>query len=221
MKTGLLAVALSALVPLQVLAAEPQTAAPPTAVEPQEKENALTYLQAASAAFNPYAYVEKEGKFEPPTGEAAQRVVEENAAVFPLLEQAVAQPLNFDARTLNSDDVQTKLLSDGRSAARLIALRCLVQTEAGDAAGASRSGLLCVALGLKFQEDGGLLSALTGGGIEQIGLGAMEQLAPKWDADTLGVAARELGKIEAKRPPYALTLASENKSQVNFWWKAF
>ena len=215
--TRLLLALLLAAPPISAVAQAPLAPAPQAEAQPEE-ENALKYLAQARAVFKPYAYT---AKMQPPSGEAARRAIEENAAVFPFLERAVALPLRFEPEKLEADSVQMKARAGARDVARLLALRCSVQTEAGDFAGALRSGLLCIALGLKLQEDGGAVAALTGYAVEGIGLEAMERLAPKWDTATLKSAARGLDAVEMRRPPFSVVLASENESWANLWHQVF
>lgn len=209
---ALLLALLLAAPPISAVAQAPLAPAPQAEAQPEE-ENALKYLAQARAASKPYAYTDK---MQPPSGVAAQRAIEENAAVFPLLERAVSLPLGFE-----SDNRESYSAAGARNSARLLALRCSVQTEAGDFAGASRSGLLCIALGLKLQEHSGIPAASTGYAIEDIGLEAMGKLAARWDTATLKSAARGVGAAEMRRPPFAVVLASENESWAIGWRQVF
>lgn len=183
--------------PLQVLAAAPTQGQAPVA-----QENALKYLQAARAALKPADNAS-------PSPEQARIIVEANAAVFPLLQRAVGLPLRFEKQ--NFVQMQFSLFASVRDMARLLALRSQVQARAGDASGATESGLLCLSLGMKMQEDGAIISSLVGNAIEAIGLRALEKLAPTLDATQLKAAARGLAQAEARRPAFAVALASERE----------
>lgn len=216
MKPLLLALAL--LMPLPVLEAAhaqaPQVPQAPAATE-APPENALKYLQAARSAYKRY-YLSIE-----PTSDEARGVIEQNAEVFPLLEAALKAPLRYDERLFElppgAPNGATPMFPFEfvRLAARLLILRSGVQVRDGDMDGALESSLQAVALGLKVQQDGPLMSALSGYAIEALGLQALQrQLALKLSPEQLKAGARRLLELEALRPTLSKMLSGDREESL-------
>ena len=200
MKPLLLLTALS-LAPLQVLevrAQEPapvlQPAAPP--------ENALKYLQEAAKAYRP---PRNEGEL---SAQEERALLAQNARVFPLVARALDLPLRVDGVDWITQE-GGDFLSSLHPLARLLYVRSRRLAEDGDLDGATDSALLRVRLGIKLQEDGPLMMALSAYSIESGGVSALELLVPQMKAPQLKRVAAQLHGLEAERSLFAHTLRGE------------
>lgn len=192
--------------PISAVAQAPLAPAPQAQAQP---ENAFKYLQAAGAAFKPY---KQEAE---PTPDIARGIIADNAPVFALLERAVTLPLRFEKQD-EKDEFQVAMQTTTISGnmAQLLSLRARVQAEAGDLDGALGSGLLCVSLGLKMQEDGGLIPLMRGNRCEATGLRALEELAAKLSPKQLKAAARRLLELEATRVSFGRVLSGQREEML-------
>jgi hypothetical protein len=210
----LLAALFAVAAPVQVLADAPQAPAPAVApAAAPEPENALKYLREAARAHIPPPNPN-------PTVEEARPILEENAEVFALVERALALPLRFEGIDWSAPD-GFNFISKMRSIARLLSLRSRAQAQDKDWDGAARSCLQAVALGLKMQEDGPLITALSAFAVEAIGSAALQKLAPELGVAQLKLAAARLHALEEQRPSLRRVLAAERAVSENFLAQMF
>jgi hypothetical protein len=186
---------------------------------PDEGNGFLALREAAAALVDGQAAYELRRRFRVEgvwDDEAAQALVEKNAAALRALHSAVDAPAFQDPAPRGVADPTPEYVIGFQTIAQLAAVRTLSRARAGDDAGSLADALRAVGLGLRLQADPGssLAEGLVGDTIQGIGLDAIRTASAYLEPTPSESRrlARDLGGLQPAAAAWRSILATEYRN---------